>query len=112
MVTRNDSANGQNHMMDEILLEEDDNEMRSFGVGDEIDEEEEEIGDDDSRPMIGSRAEKSLGLLTQRFLRLLQTARSGIVDLNTVGFLSGKSLIELYFSLLSKNSQSPQITTR
>uniref|UniRef100_F1L3K3 Transcription factor E2F4 n=1 Tax=Ascaris suum TaxID=6253 RepID=F1L3K3_ASCSU len=83
MVTRNDSANGQNHMMDEILLEEDDNEMRSFGVGDEIDEEEEEIGDDDSRPMIGSRAEKSLGLLTQRFLRLLQTARSGIVDLNT-----------------------------
>uniref|UniRef100_A0A914RP12 Uncharacterized protein n=1 Tax=Parascaris equorum TaxID=6256 RepID=A0A914RP12_PAREQ len=88
MVTRNDSTNGQNHMMDEILLEEDDNEMRNFGVGDEIDEEEEEIGDDDSRPMIGSRAEKSLGLLTQRFLRLLQTARSGIVDLNTVGFLS------------------------
>ncbi len=67
----------------------------------ELEEAEELLGEDDveedleeglegdefnGRPLIGSRAEKSLGLLTQRFLKLLQTARNGIVDLNTVCF--------------------------
>ncbi|KAK0414243.1 hypothetical protein QR680_007226 [Steinernema hermaphroditum] len=47
-------------------------------LGDEFDNDE-----DVERPLIGSRAEKSLGLLTQRFLRLLQMARGGLVDLNT-----------------------------
>uniref|UniRef100_A0A914WN48 E2F/DP family winged-helix DNA-binding domain-containing protein n=1 Tax=Plectus sambesii TaxID=2011161 RepID=A0A914WN48_9BILA len=42
-----------------------------------------DLDGDLERPLIGSRAEKSLGLLTQRFLKLLQTARNGIVDLNT-----------------------------
>lgn len=32
----------------------------------------------------GTRAEKSLGLLTQKFLKLLQDAKDGIVDLNLV----------------------------
>uniref|UniRef100_A0A1I7YFY1 E2F_TDP domain-containing protein n=1 Tax=Steinernema glaseri TaxID=37863 RepID=A0A1I7YFY1_9BILA len=47
-------------------------------LGDDFDNDE-----DVERPLIGSRAEKSLGLLTQRFLRLLQMARGGLVDLNT-----------------------------
>lgn len=35
-------------------------------------------------PFSSSRQEKSLGLLTQKFLELLQQSKSGILDLNTV----------------------------
>ncbi|TKR87997.1 hypothetical protein L596_012309 [Steinernema carpocapsae] len=52
--------------------------MELEDLDNEFDNEE-----DVERPLIGSRAEKSLGLLTQRFLRLLQMARGGLVDLNT-----------------------------
>ncbi|VDP33042.1 unnamed protein product [Soboliphyme baturini] len=31
---------------------------------------------------VGARAEKSLGLLTQKFLKVLQEAKDGVVDLN------------------------------
>ncbi|VDN54788.1 unnamed protein product [Dracunculus medinensis] len=48
----------------------------------EYEDEEEEETDEDVRPQVGSRAEKSLGLLTQRFLTLLQSSLGGIVDLN------------------------------
>lgn len=50
----------------------------------EYEDEEEEETDEDVRPQVGSRAEKSLGLLTQRFLTLLQSSLGGIVDLNEV----------------------------
>lgn len=33
---------------------------------------------------MGTRADKSLGLMTKKFIRLLQTARGGLFDLNTV----------------------------
>uniref|UniRef100_A0A0N5AZH5 E2F_TDP domain-containing protein n=1 Tax=Syphacia muris TaxID=451379 RepID=A0A0N5AZH5_9BILA len=67
-----------------VLIEEDDNESNKTHPVEDIDDEEEEaIGDDEMRPMMGTRAEKSLGLLTRRFLQLLQSARGGIVDLNT-----------------------------
>lgn len=39
--------------------------------------------DDIEQPQMGTRADKSLGLLTKRFIRLLQSARNGIYDLNT-----------------------------
>ncbi|CAI4229760.1 unnamed protein product [Auanema sp. JU1783] len=39
--------------------------------------------DDIETPQMGTRADKSLGLLTKRFIRLLQTATGGICDLNS-----------------------------
>ncbi|VDN05253.1 unnamed protein product [Thelazia callipaeda] len=39
-------------------------------------------GEDSKQPSSVCRAEKSLGILTQRFVDLLQRARGGIVDLN------------------------------
>ncbi|VDK25105.1 unnamed protein product [Anisakis simplex] len=84
------SLSGQHHPeMDEIIVEDEDTEMSQYGITPEEDEdeevEEEIVGEEGivKPSMIGTRAEKSLGLLTQRFLRLLQTTRSGIVDLNT-----------------------------
>ncbi|VDO25833.1 unnamed protein product [Onchocerca flexuosa] len=45
--------------------------------------DEESVDDEDTKqPSSVCRAEKSLGILTQRFVDLLQRARGGIVDLN------------------------------
>lgn len=51
---------------------------------DEVKEYEDDLEEDDAKPSSVSRAEKSLGILTQRFVHLLQGARGGIVDLNIV----------------------------
>ncbi|KAK5967531.1 Transcription factor E2F/dimerization partner [Trichostrongylus colubriformis] len=45
-------------------------------------EYDEEVDDGIDQPQMGTRADKSLGLLTQRFIRLLECSASGICDLN------------------------------
>ncbi|WKY09351.1 hypothetical protein Q1695_002037 [Nippostrongylus brasiliensis] len=45
-------------------------------------EYEEDVDDGIDQPQMGTRADKSLGLLTQRFIRLLQCSAGGICDLN------------------------------
>lgn len=55
-------------------------------IGDEPDDDDDDIIEGETFggvPLMGSRAEKSLGLLTKRFMRLLQNAHGGVVDLNT-----------------------------
>ncbi|KAL6741757.1 hypothetical protein Aduo_014980 [Ancylostoma duodenale] len=42
----------------------------------------EEVDDGIDQPQMGTRADKSLGLLTQRFIRLLECSEGGICDLN------------------------------
>lgn len=54
--------------------------MRLFAVFDEDDMES-------SQDMSSTRADKSLGLLAKKFIRLLQSAPNGRFDLNTVPFL-------------------------
>lgn len=85
MAQRDQQLKEQKHSENnKTRIEEEDTEVGHLNTADDIeDEEEETIGDDDMRPLIGTRAEKSLGLLTRRFLQLLQSARGGIVDLNT-----------------------------
>lgn len=46
--------------------------------------EYEEVDDGIDQPQMGTRADKSLGLLTQRFIRLLECSEGGICDLNQV----------------------------
>lgn len=59
--------------------------------------DEELIDDEDSKqPSSVCRAEKSLGILTQRFVELLQRARGGVVDLNIVSIL-GVCIFEFLF---------------
>ncbi|KJH45173.1 transcription factor E2F/dimerization partner [Dictyocaulus viviparus] len=41
-----------------------------------------EVDDGIDQPQMGTRADKSLGLLTQRFIRLLECSEGGICDLN------------------------------
>uniref|UniRef100_A0A915PJ06 E2F/DP family winged-helix DNA-binding domain-containing protein n=1 Tax=Setaria digitata TaxID=48799 RepID=A0A915PJ06_9BILA len=58
-------------------VEDKDSEIAASGY------DEESIDDEDPKqPSSVCRAEKSLGILTQRFVDLLQRARGGIVDLN------------------------------
>ena len=45
-----------------------------------------------------SRFEKSLGLLTTRFVNLLQEARDGVLDLKVVSVLCPKNTLNLKFS--------------
>ncbi|KAK6057623.1 transcription factor E2F/dimerization partner [Cooperia oncophora] len=45
-------------------------------------EYDEEADDGIDQPQMGTRADKSLGLLTQRFIRLLECSAGGICDLN------------------------------
>ena len=90
MEKREEERTARKNSLEEKMAgaEEEDAEGSNLTAVDDLeDEEEEAIGDDDLRPLIGSRAEKSLGLLTRRFLQLLQSARGGIVDLNTVSRL-------------------------
>lgn len=48
------------------------------------DYEDFDVEDDDiEQPQMGTRADKSLGLLTKRFIRLLQAATGGVCDLNS-----------------------------
>lgn len=94
-------------------VEEEEAEVGHLNTVDDLeDEEEETMGDDDMRTVIGTRAEKSLGLLTRRFLQLLQSARGGIVDLNTVScsmfffvLLFQLMLFETFKSFLRNGSQ-------
>ncbi|KAK6755448.1 hypothetical protein RB195_014049 [Necator americanus] len=44
--------------------------------------EYDEVDDGIDQPQMGTRADKSLGLLTQRFIRLLECSAGGICDLN------------------------------
>jgi len=60
----------------------DDVEGEGEGEAEEGDDDLTEVGAYQQVFPSGTRAEKSLGLLTQRFLKLLQDARDGIVDLN------------------------------
>lgn len=58
--------------------------------------DEESVDDEDTKQSSSvCRAEKSLGILTQRFVDLLQRARGGIVDLNVV------RILDLYSYLLT-----------
>lgn len=43
-----------------------------------------DVDDDIEQPQMGTRADKSLGLLTKRFIRLLQQVPGGMCDLNGV----------------------------
>lgn len=91
------------HVLEEELEEQvivDDNHMGPVQLDDEFgdyldvpyeDEEElQDFEDDDNQNQPGNnsasrgRAHKSLGLLTQRFIRFLQNAPTGMVDLNVV----------------------------
>lgn len=63
--------NGQHHVNDES--------KESTGVSEEYDGE---VDDGIDQPQMGTRADKSLGLLTQRFIRLLEASEGGICDLN------------------------------
>lgn len=45
-------------------------------------EYDDDVDDGIDQPQMGTRADKSLGLLTQRFIRLLECAEGGICDLN------------------------------
>ncbi|KAK6033127.1 transcription factor E2F/dimerization partner [Ostertagia ostertagi] len=45
-------------------------------------EYDEDVDDGIDQPQMGTRADKSLGLLTQRFIRLLECSVGGICDLN------------------------------
>ncbi|GMT09193.1 hypothetical protein PFISCL1PPCAC_490, partial [Pristionchus fissidentatus] len=62
------------------IEEEEDINVQDLDNQEMFDEDEE---DDFEQPQMGTRADKSLGLLTKKFLKLLQTAPGGMVDLNT-----------------------------
>ncbi|VDP03305.1 unnamed protein product [Heligmosomoides polygyrus] len=49
-----------------------------------VGEYDDDVDDGIDQPQMGTRADKSLGLLTQRFIRLLECAEGGICDLNQV----------------------------
>lgn len=94
------------HVLEEELEEQvivDDNHMGPVQLDDEFGdyldvpyEDEEELQDfeedDNGQNQSGGgsgatgRAHKSLGLLTQRFIRFLQNAPTGMVDLNVVSY--------------------------
>ncbi|KAF8383294.1 efl-1 [Pristionchus pacificus] len=62
------------------IEEDEDINVQDVEGNDFLDDDED---DDFEQPQMGTRADKSLGLLTKKFLKLLQTASGGIVDLNT-----------------------------
>lgn len=73
-------------MSDEEDFEEMEGEGEQEGEAEGDDDDVAEVGAYQQVFPCGTRAEKSLGLLTQRFLKLLQDARDGIVDLNLVRY--------------------------
>ncbi|GMR58290.1 hypothetical protein PMAYCL1PPCAC_28485 [Pristionchus mayeri] len=64
----------------EHIDQEEDINVQDVEGNDFLEDDEE---DDFEQPQMGTRADKSLGLLTKKFLKLLQSAPGGIVDLNT-----------------------------
>ncbi|KAJ1368681.1 hypothetical protein KIN20_029932 [Parelaphostrongylus tenuis] len=64
--------NGQHHLDGESTAS-------AAGPSEEYDGE---VDDGIDQPQMGTRADKSLGLLTQRFIRLLEGSEGGICDLN------------------------------
>lgn len=82
-------ANGSSH----TSIEDKDSEIMASGY------DEESVDDEDTKqPSSVCRAEKSLGILTQRFVDLLQRARGGIVDLNIVRALDFSSSAEMQWN--------------
>ncbi|MFH4979580.1 hypothetical protein AB6A40_006289 [Gnathostoma spinigerum] len=79
---RMEQAESSSHDGQVAAVDDDEHRQMQHNMNDEM-EDDEDADEDLSHPPVGNRSEKSLGLLTQRFIRLLQTARSGIVDLNT-----------------------------
>ncbi|GMS79474.1 hypothetical protein PENTCL1PPCAC_1649, partial [Pristionchus entomophagus] len=81
----------EQHEVVEEIEEEEEEEIRQIEEEEDINVQdveghdflEEDEEDDFDQPQMGTRADKSLGLLTKKFLHLLQKAHGGIVDLNT-----------------------------
>jgi hypothetical protein len=87
-----DSANGSNFSSTIQGLDMDDDGIDHFAGKvstesvqcrlDLFDDYEDEV----EQPPMGTRADKSLGLLTKKFIRLLQGAKGGLYDLNTASY--------------------------